>query len=224
MHAHAGVFLLIAENKMERAVIFIDGNNFYHGMKELGLPSTELHYEKLSRKLVLNREWKETRYYIGQVRQEGDLTRYAHQRRFLHVLQQFENVRCFKGRVENRPAERTAKELTRWLNALSDRENVSISGELIGELRKIAEKKTVQYVEKAVDVMIATDMVSMAYKKEYDVAYLLSADGDFTPAVNEVRKIGSKVFVASPIEGYQISRVANTFIRLDRDFFHGCWA
>lgn len=209
---------------MERAVIFIDGNNFYHGMKRLELPSGELHYGKLSKKLVLNREWKETRYYIGQVRQEGDLTRYADQRKFLHSLEQFENVRYFKGRVESRPAGQTAKELARWLNTLPERQNVLIPGELVEELRKIAGKKTVQYVEKAVDVMIATDMVSMAYKNEYDVAYLLSADGDFTPAVKEVRKTGRKVFVASPMAGQQLSLAANTFIRLNRDFFHDCRA
>jgi uncharacterized LabA/DUF88 family protein len=38
-------------------------------------------------------------------------------------------------------------------------------------------------VEKAVDVFIAVDMVVMAERQEFDVAYLLSADVDFTPRV-----------------------------------------
>ena len=53
----------------ERAVIFIDGNNFYHGMKSIQLPTAELDYEKFSQKLVMGRKWVETRYYIGQVQQ-----------------------------------------------------------------------------------------------------------------------------------------------------------
>lgn len=207
----------------ERAIIFADGNNFYHGMKSLGLPSADLHYEKFSEKLSKGRKWLETRYYVGKVRQEGDLTRYANQRRFLHRLTQFNRVRYFLGRVESRPAERTARQLARWLRALPGRDNISVSDDIVAELRQIADDRNVQYVEKAVDVMIATDMVSMAHEDEYDVAYLLSADGDFTPAVKQARSVGKKVFVASAISGYEIARAADVFIHLDKEFFHGCW-
>ena len=70
---------------------------------------------------------------------------------------------------------------------------------------------------------IATDMVAMAYKDEYDVAYLLSADGDFISAIREVRATGRKVFVSSPVSGYQLSQAADTFIPLTRDPFRSCW-
>jgi len=42
--------------------------------------------------------------------------------------------------------------------------------------------KTQVMVEKAVDVMLAVDLVVMAERDEYDAAYILSADGDYTPA------------------------------------------
>jgi hypothetical protein len=45
--------------------------------------------------------------------------------------------------------------------------------------------------------MLAVDMVRMAERNEYDTAYLLSADGDFTPAVKAVAEKGKKVFAAS---------------------------
>ena len=48
---------------------------------------------------------------------------------------------------------------------------------------------------------IAVDMVVKAMEDEFDVAYLLSADGDFVPAVETVRKMGKKVFAASPVKG-----------------------
>ncbi|MDD5499955.1 MAG: NYN domain-containing protein, partial [Candidatus Nanoarchaeia archaeon] len=43
------------------------------------------------------------------------------------------------------------------------------------------------------DINIAVDMVSGAYENEYDVAILISGDGDFKSAVLRVRKINKKV-------------------------------
>ena len=205
-----------------RAIIFIDGNNFYHGMKEKRLSSMELDYTRFSRKLVLDRQWVETRYYVGRVKQEGDVTRYQKQQKFLHRLNTFENVNYFLGRVERRQIKGSAKKLKRWLGALPNRPDVSIFPEIVEELRRVANVDSVQWVEKAVDVMIATDMVSMAYEEKYDVAYLLSADGDFTHAIKKVRDIGRKVFVASPVPGNEISKAADTFIPLDSGFFDDC--
>ncbi len=42
------------------------------------------------------------------------------------------------------------------------------------------------HVEKQVDVAIAVDLVTMAFRDQYDVAYFLSADADFVSAVREV--------------------------------------
>ncbi|MCY4281607.1 MAG: NYN domain-containing protein [Gammaproteobacteria bacterium] len=206
-----------------RAIIFIDGNNFYHGMKKEGLSSIELDYAQFSRKLVINREWLETRYYIGRVKQEGDTTRYQKQQKFLHQLKTFDKVNYFLGRVERREMKGASKKLNKWLNALPNRPDVSISPKIVEELRRVASIDSVTWVEKAVDVMIATDMVSMAHENKYDIAYLLSADGDFTHAIKKVRDAGCKILVASPVPGYQISKAADSFIRLDRKFFHGCW-
>lgn len=208
-----------------RAILFIDGNNFYHGMKDvLMLPSMELDYGSFSRKLIgKDREWIETRYYVGQVRQEGDTSRYWQQRAFLRWLQSFDRVSCHLGRLERRIVEGDEQELGDWLDTLQKRSDINVPAQAVKELRLIAANAKVTWVEKAVDVMIATDMVAMAYDDQYDNAYLISADGDFTPAVKKVRDTGRKVFVASPMHGAQLAKVANAFIRLPREFFHGCW-
>jgi len=78
-------------------------------------------------------------------------------------------------------------------------------------------------VEKAVDVHLAVDMVMMAYLDKFDVAYLLSADGDFTPAVKAVRSLGKTVFAASPLYGAQLASATNAFIRLDTKWFRDCY-
>ena len=210
--------------KRTRAVVFVDGSNFYHGMKHAGVSPSGLDYARLSEKLTGDREWIETRFYVGKLKQEGNSALYRGQRQFLKQLSQQERVRIFLGRMESIEAKGAARKLRRWLRRLSDHpDGASVSHRIADDLRRIAESEERQWVEKAVDVMIATDMVSMAHKDAYDVAYLLSADGDFVPVIDKVRETGRKVFVASAAPGYELFKAANTFIRLKRDFFHGCW-
>jgi uncharacterized LabA/DUF88 family protein len=74
-----------------------------------------------------------------------------------------------------------------------------------------------------VDVMIAVDMVTMAVRGEFDAAYLLSADGDFTPLVEAVRSLDKKVHGASPGPAAQLAAVVNAFIPLSREWFIDCY-
>lgn len=54
------------------------------------------------------------------------------------------------------------------------------------------------YREKQTDVALGVAMVSGAFKNEFDVAILVSADTDFIPAISQVKSIGKKVVVALP--------------------------
>ena len=60
------------------------------------------------------------------------------------------------------------------------------------ELQSICETKFSQFTEQRVDVSIAVDMVVKAHAQEYDAAYILTADGDFVPAVLAVKALGEK--------------------------------
>ncbi|CAJ2375758.1 MAG: putative NYN domain-containing protein [Arenicellales bacterium IbO2] len=215
-------------DKRERAIIFIDGNNFYHGMRAVHKLTTGIgfDYGAFSKKLIGPREWVETRYYVGQVQQKGDLTRYQEQRKFLAYLEKSPYMRICLGRMESHPAKnRDERRLRRWLRALPYRNDVNVSSSIVDELKSIADTADQPvWTEKAVDVMIATDIVSMAYEKQYDVAYLVSADGDFAPAAEKARLVGRKIFAASPQHGHQLAQAVDTFISLkNREFFHGCW-
>jgi len=53
--------------------------------------------------------------------------------------------------------------------------------------------------------------------------YLLSADGDFTGAVEFVRGLTKKVYVACPGCVAQLARVATRFIHLKPDWFRDCY-
>ena len=68
-------------------MLFVDGSNWYHSLRKLGLTDLgRLDYARISNKLVGSRVWIATRYYVGRVRQTGNLRLYASQRRFLAAL------------------------------------------------------------------------------------------------------------------------------------------
>lgn len=209
----------------DRAVVFIDGNNWYHSLRHRGvLDLGLLDYGKISRKLLGPREWLATRYYIGRVPQTGDTALYSAQRRFLASLSATDvRITTHLGRLEQRPVDDpAAKELLAFLANLPTR----IDPQVYHDLMRIAKnhQTATELVEKAVDVMLAVDMVVMCERNEFDAAYLLSADGDFTPAVAAVRGHGKKVYAASPDTGAQLGSVVNSFIPLSRDWFDECYS
>ncbi len=48
-------------------------------------------------------------------------------------------------------------------------------------------------IEKGVDIYLAVDMLRYAFNNIYDVAVLVSSDGDFSEAVNAVKELGKHV-------------------------------
>jgi len=208
----------------DRAVVLIDGNNWYHYMKEAGVDNRlSLDYAKISKKLLGPREWIGTRYYIGRVDQRQGHTIYASQRQFVALLEQTDSrISVHFGRIEPRPTENNAaKELQHYLHGLSIKIDPSVFRDLVALAKKY--DNVVAWVEKAVDVNLAVDMVAMATRNEYDAVYLLSADGDFTSAVEFVRSLNKKVYVATPGHGFEIAKVANSFIQLPAAWFNNCY-
>ena len=52
-------------------------------------------------------------------------------------------------------------------------------------------------VEKGVDIMVATDLLRLAWEDRYDVGILVSGDGDFAYAVQAAKDLGKHVEVAA---------------------------
>lgn len=208
-----------------RAFFFVDGNNWYHALVENGVKYPALlSYSKIFQKLAVDREWVGTRYYIGALNQGMDPTRYAEQRQFLSALAAEDRRITVKlGRLEKRP----------FKNELKDHLRDYLAGDeskgLPDAHRKLLSAMNVRYgysevlKEKAVDVHLAVDMIALAKDDVYDVAYLLSADGDFTPAVDLVRSMGKRVFPASPNRSAALANACDgTFLRLSADWFDDC--
>lgn len=207
-----------------RAVVFVDGNNWFHGLRATGVTELgRLDYAKISIKLVGPRHWSATRYYVGRVPQRGEVRLYAAQRRFLGELTATDRrISVHLGRLERRPMPNpAAEELLGYLAALP----VRIDRTVFRTLQDIGRRhrSTTVLVEKAVDVMLAVDLVAMAVRGEYDAAYLLSADGDFTPAVAAARSAGRKVYAVSPSWGAELAASVDRYIRLDAAWFSDCY-
>ncbi|MDD9820680.1 MAG: NYN domain-containing protein [Nitrospira sp.] len=90
---------------------------------------------------------------------------------------------------------------------------------ILDELERLMSEGTYVDKEKKVDVNLAVDMVARAMKNEFDVAYLVSADSDFVPAVEIVRGTGKKVFAATPGHSYGLKNAVNSFIHLPKEWF-----
>ncbi len=80
-------------------------------------------------------------------------------------------------------------------------------------------------VEKGVDIMLATDLLQFAWRGLYDVAVLVTGDGDFTYAVQTVKNLGKYVEVAAfPSNlSWDLSQVADDRQYLDPEFFSDLW-
>lgn len=208
----------------DRAVVLVDGNNWFHAIRDIGVDDRgRLDYRAISQKLLGPRTWIGTRYYIGRVPQRRDVRLYAEQRRFLAALEATDpKISAHLGRLEPRTVDSpAARELQHYLANLSIRIDTRVYHDLLQIARDHRHAEVM--VEKAVDVMLAVDMVVMAERDEFDAAYLLSADGDFTPAVSAVMSHGKRVYAVSPAYGAQLARVVTSFIRLKREWFHDCY-
>ena len=57
-------------------------------------------------------------------------------------------------------------------------------------------RKTI-FIEKGVDVALATDMIAAAFRDLYDTAILVSGNSDYVSVVDEVKRLGKRVEVAA---------------------------
>ncbi len=81
-------------------------------------------------------------------------------------------------------------------------------------------------IEKGIDIMLATDLICLAWSNLYDVAILVSGDSDFTYAVQAVKNLGKHMEVAyfENVVSRDLLDVADNRHLLDKSFFAGLWA
>ncbi len=170
---------------LPRAMVFVDGSNFYHRMKDV-FGRADISYRHFMRWLGLSWEIVQLFYYVGEVAGDPQRDRLKMgQDKFLDFLQRTPLVTVRLG----------------YIQRCED-----------------------GWEEKGVDTRIASDLVTKAHLNEYDVAILVTADGDLAAQVEEVRTIGKKVYVAqfSAIPSYHLRLVADGLIELDCEEVRAC--
>ena len=85
-------------------------------------------------------------------------------------------------------------------------------------LGKLVRRKG-EMVEKGVDIKLATDLVVFAAINRYDVAIVITADGDFGEAIQHVKNMGKHVELAFPdTQCRHLRSISDKFILLDNSY------
>jgi uncharacterized LabA/DUF88 family protein len=148
---------------MERISIFIDGNNFYFGLRKLygkAKSLKEFNFQKFANFLAKNRKIIDIFYYNAQLDKKQNLQKYKSQKEFFDSLKKIPNFHLI---------------LCKLLK------------------RKITGTNKFYYVIKEDDIHMAVDMVEGAGEDKFDTAVVVSGDGDFVPAVEAVKRKNKKV-------------------------------
>ena len=97
-------------------------------------------------------------------------------------------------------------------NFLNELQNTGI------KVKTMPLKKTPEgFIEKGVDILLATDMIVLAYNNAYDTAILVSGDSDYIPVVEMIQQLGKRVENATfkRTSSYELRKVCDEFIILD---------
>jgi len=143
---------------MKKVAIFIDGNNFYFGLRKIYGPHKKLKdfdFEKFTRFLAKDDEIKDIFYYNAQLDKEFSKEKFQSQKDFFSKIKNIPNFKLI---------------LCKLLK------------------RNITGTNKFYYIIKEDDIHMAVDMVENAYEDKFDMAIIVSGDGDFVPAVCSVKK------------------------------------
>lgn len=145
-------------NSIKRVAVFIDGNNFYFGLRKLyGKNKSLKHFdfEKFAQFLAGEHKVIGIYYYNALLDREHNAEKYGSQKEFFGKLKQIPNFNLILCKLLKRGIIGTNK---------------------------------FYYIIKEDDIHMAVDMVENACDNNFDIAILVSGDGDFVPAVRSVKK------------------------------------
>ncbi len=183
---------------MKRAIVFVDGNNWYHNVKGMFKPG-DIDIFKVANLICSAKKYDlvEIRWYVSTPSiKDGEAMYYRHMG-FLDFLEK-------KG----------VKVITRKLQRLSNKEILEKKKETIDSLdlcktcKPLIESVFLDLAdlkkkEKGIDVWIAVDMIKLCLMdSECDICLLISGDADFVPALNLIKEQKKEVLTAMVPSGY----------------------
>ncbi len=178
-----------------RVSIFIDGNNFYFGLKGIYKNNKKLinfNFEKFCNFLVNKRGIINIFYYNATLDRTKNLAKYKSQQKFFDKIKRIPKFNLILCRLIK---------------------------------RKIRGTNNFVYILKEDDIHMAVDLVKGAFKNTYDTALLVSGDGDFVPAVKAIQKEGKKVenIYFKKTSSTNLKQNCNKSIRLTKNILDKCF-
>lgn len=164
---------------MKRCILFVDGENFLHKIREV-IKETKIDLARLDLNKLL----------------ETPLKGYQITRKLFYVSRIHDNPETHEKSLELIKFQRTLRN-----NLIKQGFEFIIAGNV--RSAKIGNK--VVFREKGVDVKIAVDMVSLSHKNLLNTAILASSDSDLQPAVAELHELKVQIiylgFETNPNKG-----------------------
>jgi uncharacterized LabA/DUF88 family protein len=195
------------EPAQKRAVVFVDGQNLFHSVREsFGYTYPNYDVRALARRVCQDKNWElaQVRFYTGV----PDLSDDARWHEF------WSHKFAMMGRQGIQVYSRPLRYRNKRVNLPDGSEYTFLAGE-----------------EKGIDVRIAIDVIRMGHHKEYDVALIFSQDQDLSEVADEIRAIAReqdrwiKVACAFPISPTMRNRrgIEKTdWIQVDRVTYDTC--
>jgi uncharacterized LabA/DUF88 family protein len=155
----------------ERVICFVDGFNLYHALKDIGIPHLKwLDLRKLFSHLTRSKSQIITQILFFSAYPTWKPASYLRHRQYISAISAT-GVTPVMGQFKNKP-----KECLK------------------------CEAKWVSHEEKETDVNLALAMLDLAYKNQYDHAYVLTRDSDLAPALHKVKQNfpEKKIMVLAP--------------------------
>ena len=180
---------------MDRVCIFIDGSNLYHALKGSKLP-VNVDFGKLSSQLA------------------GPGRRHIHTYYYNTPL-----IRPRRDDPQYATKDARCRSQQRFFNALRFIPKLTFKQ---GRFQRLPNGGQ---TEKGVDVMLAIDMLTLAFKDRYDVAVLVSSDADFKHAIDVVQFETGKTVELRQVVGakaYDLITVASLYQPITAETIKAC--
>lgn len=169
------------------AALLIDGSNFYHSLKATKrLPFGAEGFGRLFELLSERFELKQIYFYDALKDRINDPNGYAGQQRFHASLKRLRFQLAIKTRKLRYLANLTKQNVEAAASSVGIAD--SSRSKIWEVLKALGLVKLTK--EKGIDVMIVADAIELARTKSYETMIILSGDGDFTPAVELIKKFG----------------------------------
>ena len=175
--------------------IFIDGNNLYHGLRYI--------YGKDKSLKKLN-----FKNFLDELSKGNELSEIFY---YNAELDKIHNPNKHKSQKEFYDNLRKIPKLKLILCKLLK--------------RRLKGTKNYYYVLKEDDIHMAVDMVETSWENKFDVAIIVSGDGDFVPAVKAVKrknKIVKNVYFKNS-SSRNLKRYCDTSLELTKEFLDKCF-